>query len=80
MTPKEKARQVQDDFFAMVRLLKADRYDSEIADAAGISRSLYSQIKNGHKPMSLNSMVRISRVFGMKVEIRLIDHRGRKQP
>lgn len=66
---KAEARRIQDDFFSLVRVLKQDRYDSEIADAAGISRSLYSQMKGGHKPVSLNSMVRIAAVFGMKVEI-----------
>lgn len=70
-TAKAKARQLQDDFFSLVRVLKGHRYDSEIADKAGISRSLYSQMKGGHKPMSLNSMVRIAAVFGMKVELQL---------
>jgi transcriptional regulator with XRE-family HTH domain len=75
-TTEEKARRIQSDFFDMVRSKQGSRYDSEIADAAGISRSLYSQIKNGHKPMSLSVMVRIASVLGIVLEFEIADEEG----
>ena len=70
---KEEARRIQSIFFAKVRADRRFRFDSEIADAAGISRPLFSMMKDGKKPMSLNSMVRIARVFGLKVTIELTE-------
>lgn len=74
MTPKEAARQFQQRFFDHVKEIQGSDYDSEVADSTGISRSLYSQMKNGHKPMSINSMLRISRTLGLHVRIQVSEH------
>lgn len=79
LSPKERARIKQAEFFGMVKVIQEHRYDSEIADAAGISRSLYSQMKGGHKPMSLNSMVSIARVLEMDIHLQFVSKRGRKK-
>jgi transcriptional regulator with XRE-family HTH domain len=79
LTPKEGARVVQEEFFRTIEFMKDNRYDSEIADSAGISRSLYSQMKGGHKSMSINSMVRIARVFDMDVSVGLVGKKRRTE-
>ena len=71
MNPKDKARKLQQEFFDTINKMKGPRFDSDIADSAGISRPLYSMMKSGKKPMSLNSMIRIARVFDMKVNLTL---------
>lgn len=73
-TVKE-ARRLQEQFFIEVTKVAREQgmtYDKDIADKAGISRSLYSMMKKGDKPMSISSGVKICRVLKLEWEIRLV--------
>jgi len=59
------ADEFQSEFFETVKIKSDGKYDSEIADKAGISRSLYSQMKSGKKRMSVNSMLKIADAVGV---------------